>query len=147
MPLSSLRGGCVEEWKAVHFFSTFSLAYPSFLLMSYFRTQRHNLSLAKKRLTKIWSNSLVKSPHTRIPTTWNTPRLVLFFFLYSSLFPSDLAAIDISSLSSGKQHSPRFNCHTDALFFRIYLVRTLAKDVRCPFAHLTLLSLSLGVAN
>lgn len=147
MPLSSLRGGCVEEWKAVHFFPTFSLAYPSFLLMSYFRTQRHNLSLAKKRLTKIWLNSLVKSPHTRIPTTWNTPRLVLFFPL--SFFISRWSCSDryIESFER-KTTLPSIQLsHRQPFFFRIYLFRTLTKKVRCPFAHLTLLSLSLGIEN
>lgn len=146
MPLSSLRGGCVEEWKAVHFFPTFSLAYPSFLFMSYFRTQRHNLSLAKKRLTKIWSNSLVKSPHTQIPTTWNTPRLVLFSFIL--LYFLVILQRSIYRVFRAENNTPLDSTVTPTpFFFRIYLFRTLAKEVRYPFAHLTLLSLSLGVAN
>lgn len=69
--------GTSQVEKAAHFFPIFFLTYPS-TIMSSFRTQ-HNFSLAKKRLTKIWSNSLVKSPHTRIQPQ-RTHRYCFFFY-------------------------------------------------------------------
>lgn len=96
--------GTSQVEKAAHFFPIFFLTYPS-TIMSSFRTQ-HNFSLAKKRLTKIWSNSLVKPPHTRIQPQ-KTHRYV---------FSSILSTIDISNRSNGK-HSRQFYCRTMPIDF------------------------------
>lgn len=78
MPFSSLRRSYVTGWKGCSLFSHFFSHLSFYDYVLFFRTQ-HNFSLAKKRLTKIWSNSLVKPPHTRIQPQ-KTHRYCFFFY-------------------------------------------------------------------